>query len=169
MIRVDLTKIKGYLLSPDLEKYRERREHSMREIEKYGIKVEWVKAIPHENNRKSAALSIQKILTSTGREPILFFEDDVSSWNPNTVFDIPYDCDMLRLGNSIGVRSYEQDLQDPLNAKMLVRVTDEVYRCRGMLSTHALFIFTPYAKRVLYDCMQLTIDDKEDEYDLSQA
>jgi hypothetical protein len=35
-------------------------------------------------------------------EPLLLFEDDVSSWNPCRHVDVPDDADIVRLGNSMG-------------------------------------------------------------------
>ena len=124
---IDVTKYRAFVLSPDKEQYKARREHSMRQIAKYGIAVEWFKAIPHENGRKSASISVQALLAATGDEPILFFEDDVTSWNPNTVFEVPDECDILRLGNSVGIRANESNPGDPRNAHPLRRVNDQVY------------------------------------------
>lgn len=47
-MRIDITKIPAFLLSPDNPKYEPGRIHSMNECNKIGVFPTWFKAVPHE-------------------------------------------------------------------------------------------------------------------------
>jgi hypothetical protein len=60
-------------------------------------------------------------------QPFLFLEDDISTWNPNTVFDIPDDADILRLGNVTWFRTPDGESVDYIPPNALRKVNSEMY------------------------------------------
>jgi hypothetical protein len=101
-MRIDITTLDAALLSPDKEKFAERRLHTLHTLSLYGIEQVWFKSVEHENPRMSAALSVVEICRRSleSPKPLLFLEDDLTLWNPSTLFDIPDDADLFRLGIS---------------------------------------------------------------------
>jgi hypothetical protein len=101
-MRIDITTLDAVLLSPDQERFAARRLYTIQTLSLYGIEPVWFKSVEHENPRMSAALSVVEICRRSleSCRPLLFLEDDLSSWNPNTLFDIPDDADLFRLGIS---------------------------------------------------------------------
>jgi hypothetical protein len=93
----------------------------------------------------------------------------VTSWNPNTVYYVPDDCDVLRLGNTIAMLHNDKNPSDERNWNPYVRHTDEVYRVFGMLATHAILFLTPKSKRLFHLAMDKVIEGVDAEYDLTFA
>ncbi len=151
-MRIKLEECNAYLLSVDDPKYEPNRAHSFREAAKYGIKPKWFRAAKESSAKRSEALSILQICTETldDERPFLFLEDDISSWNPNTEFEIPEDADIFMIGlttyvydehGEFGVKDKQHD-----GPSVFEKVSSDLYRSRGLLSAHSIILTTRRAK-----------------------
>ena len=102
-MRVRLAECDAVMLSADTAENRHRRAHSLKQLDKYGISCRVFTAFKSDNPRVSASISIMAICHEAldNGKPLLFFEDDITSWNPCDTFDVPDDADVFRLGNSL--------------------------------------------------------------------
>jgi hypothetical protein len=115
----------------------------------------------------SAAKSIEAICQKGlgSSKPLLFLEDDVTSWNPNRTFLVPDDCDILRIGiTKYHIEENSRHEQADFEADV-VPVSSEIVRAHGMLCTHAIVFVTERAKRAFLQCAQNVINGVFEQYD----
>lgn len=85
-------------------------------------------------------------------KPFLFLEDDITSWNPATAFDLPDDVDIFRIG--ITTYHIQKHSTDEIADEQPEwhSVSRQIIRTYGMLCTHALIFVTRRAKQAFLDC-----------------
>jgi hypothetical protein len=171
-MRIDISTLDAVLLSPDKERFAARRKHTLQTLSLYGIEPVWFKSVEHENPRISAALSVVEICQRSlaSSKPLLFLEDDLTSWNPNTLFDIPDDADLLRLGISrVHTTEVLATLGHLQSVAYLERVNDSLYESKCMYATHAIVCVTERGKRALLESAMDVVEGRKSIFDETLA
>jgi hypothetical protein len=146
-MKLDLTKLPVFLVSPGTGKYEERVGEVFRRLVKAGFHtITFVRSTPDPNPTDSLTKTVIQILEAQAGHgvPFLIFEDDVQFEHIPSQIDIPEDADLLYLGVSKWVypHSYEtlgEGFHICENGQgHTTEVSDTLVRLKGTTSTHGI-------------------------------
>jgi hypothetical protein len=102
--------------------------------------------------------------------PFLFLEDDICSWNPASVFDVPDDADIFMIGHGTGTYDAAAPTlvrdRDSESIDILFRVSREIYKSDGLLSAHSIIILTQRAKEAWISACNMVLENKHHSHDV---
>lgn len=129
-MKIDLTKVKYYMVSVDIPKYIQRRSITLKELAKINIHPEIIHGLNENLGGWYGFFTI--MMKEIGREvftPFVILEDDVKIHSFQTEVEIPDSSDALWLGHSLSMTRYK-------------RINNEISQIFNMGSLHAVLFLT---------------------------
>jgi hypothetical protein len=146
---LDIKNIKVYLLSPGVDKYRDRVLTVFQRLLDEGFKdVNYFKSVKGTNNTESLTNTVLEIFKRelNTNDPFIILEDDCAFFSRYDTIEVPDTWDCLYLGVSLWSYPHAIDTLYTRNRPNIVlnsRDTNESYndslvRIKGMTATHAI-------------------------------
>lgn len=146
---IDIKNTKIYLISPGINKYRNRLFTGFSRLVDEGfIRVEYFKSVCGLNNTSSLTNTVIEIfkLELYNDRPFIILEDDCAFFTKYNIIEVPDNMDALYLGVSLWTYPYSVDTlynkQRPNiihNSDSTVKSYDDVLtQIKGMTGTHAI-------------------------------
>jgi len=158
---IDIKKIKVYLISPAVDKYRERVSTVFNRLLDAGFQnVEFVKSMQSINNVSSLTNTCINIFKNelNNSEPFIIIEDDCILYHNYDTIELPDNFDALYLGVSRWVYPYSVEtipipVRPPIehnSPKNIKSYDDNLTKINGMCGTHAIMYHSRnYLKKFL--------------------
>lgn len=146
---IDLKSTKVYIISPGVNKYRERLYTVFARIVDAGFRsVEYIKSLPGQNGTSSLTNTVLEIFhrEMSGDDPFIILEDDCEVFHSYDSISIPDDSTMVYLGVSSWIYPHDKSTLytpyrphiQPHSISCVSSYDTALTRITGMTGTHAI-------------------------------